>query len=224
MSAIFGIVSCDVVDSTFLDGDALFQLREDIHSGLFPDIESLCPGFWGRVVRGDTIECCLERPMLSFQVAFLIKCWFKDWASRHDASDDMRKSGVRYSIGIGPMRLVDRRLDYMDGKAIYLAGRNLDYISERKIPSFFEMDSDAKDVNTLIRNNIRLIDWMVEHATERQIPILYGRLMEKSEGTIARELSMTQSAINQRAGNAGWPLIRDTLRILEQVDFKKYVV
>ena len=60
MKGIFGIVSCDVIDSTSLEMDELIRLRKDVYSELFPDIEDLYPGFWGRVVRGDTIECCLE--------------------------------------------------------------------------------------------------------------------------------------------------------------------
>lgn len=223
MKRVYGIVSCDVIDSTFLDRDALFQLRNDIYSILFPDIELLCSGFWGRVVRGDTIECCLEKPWKSFRVAFLIKCWFRDWAFRHDASDDMRRSGVRYSIGIGPMRLIDRSMDFMDGEAIYLAGRNLDAISEKNIPACFEMAADNKDVNFLIDNSVLLVDWMIEHATERQLPILYDRMMGLIERDIARNRSMTQSAVNQRARNAGWPLIKDTLEVLEQIDFERYV-
>ena len=76
MKSVYGIVSCDVIDSTFLERDALIQLRNDIYFKLFPDIDTICPGFWGRIVRGDTIECCLEKPWKAFRIALLIKCWF----------------------------------------------------------------------------------------------------------------------------------------------------
>ena len=223
MSKVYGIVSCDVIGSTSLDRDALIQLRNDIYSKLFRDIDALCPGFWGRVVRGDTIECCLDIPWKVFRAALLIKCWFLEWGEHHHVSLGMKKWGVRYSIGIGPMRLIDRKEDIMDGEAIYLAGRNLDYISERGSDAAFSMYSNEEDVNSLIHNNIQLIDWIIAHATERQLPILYNRLMGLTEIEIARNLSISQGAVNQRARNAGWPCIKQTLAVLEHLDFDWYV-
>lgn len=223
MKGIFGIVSCDVIDSTSLEMDELIRLRKDVYSELFPDIEDLYPGFWGRVVRGDTIECCLEQHEYAFRVALLIKCWFKDWAIKHRASEQMRKSGIRYSIGIGSMRMVDRKEDFMDGEAIYIAGRNLDYISGKGIPAFFGMNSDNKDVNELIINNLLLVDNLIESSTERQLPILHERLYGLTETEISRKLQITQGAVNQRARGAGWPLIKDTLNVLEHIDYEWYV-
>ena len=223
MSRIYGIVSCDVIDSTSLDRDALIQLRSDINNSLFPDIDILCPDFWGRVVRGDTIECCLEKYWMSFRVALIIKCWFMEWASRYEVSDRMRNDGVRYSIGIGPMRLIDRNVDIMDGEAIYLAGRNLDLISYKGLTSYFEMNSDNREINSLINNNVMLVDQIIGQATDRQLPILYERLIGSTEVEIARNLSISQGAVNQRAKNAGWPFIRQTLTLLEHIDLGKYV-
>ena len=172
MKEIYGIVSCDVIDSTSLERDALIQLRNDIHSGLFHDLDALCPGFW---------------------------------------------------IGIGSMRLIDREVDIMDGAAIYLAGRNLDFITDRGYTSYFEMDSENSEVNSLIDNNVMLVDRIVGQATERQVPILYDRLKGKTEVEIARSLSISQGAVNQRAMNAGWPFIKHTLTLLEDIDYKGYV-
>ncbi len=223
MKGIFGIVSCDVIDSTSLEMDELIRLRKDVYSELFPNIEGLYPGFWGRVVRGDTIECCLEQPEYAFRAALLIKCWFKDWAVKHHASEQMRKSGIRYSIGIGSMRMVDRKEDFMDGEAIYIAGRNLDYITRKGIPAFFGMNSDNKDVNELIISNLLLVDNLIESSTERQLPILHERLYGLTETEISRKLQITQGAVNQRARGAGWPLIKDTLNVLEHIDYEWYV-
>lgn len=224
MSKVYGIVSCDVINSTSLNRDALIRLRNGIDSSLFPDIDAICPGFWGRVVRGDTIECCLDKSWLAFRVALMIKCWFMEWADSHDAAESMRRAGVRFSIGIGKMRLIDRELDMMDGEAIYLAGRNLDFISERGLSSYFEMNSEDKDVNSLIDNILMLVDRIVGQATERQVPILYDKLRGIRESEIAQSLRISQGAVNQRAKNAGWPLIKYSLNLLEAIDFDRYVV
>ena len=50
-------ISADVVNSTFLESKDLIELRKQLQS-LFDRIEAeMLPGFWGRIVRGDTIEC-----------------------------------------------------------------------------------------------------------------------------------------------------------------------
>ena len=102
---------------------------------------------------------------------------------------------------------------YMDGAAIYLAGRNLDFITDRGYTSYFEMDSENSEVNSLIDNSVMLVDRIVGQATERQVPILYDRLKGKTEVEIARSLSISQGAVNQRAMNAGWPFIKHTLTL-----------
>ena len=223
MSKLYGIVSCDVIDSTSLNMDDWIQLRKDIDTKLFPAIDTICPGFWGRVVRGDTIECCLEKCWLSFRVALIIKCWFMEWASRHNAADGMKNAGVRYSIGIGPMRVIDRKMDLMDGPAIYMAGRNLDYISEGRLTSCFEMDTNHEDVNALIDNSLMLVDQIVGQSTDRQVPIVYGRLIGMTENEIASSLNISQGAVNQRAKSAGWPYIKYTLNLLEHIYYGRYV-
>lgn len=223
MNRLYGIVSCDVVDSTSLPMDALIQLRRDIYSSLFPQIEAHCHGFWGRVVRGDTIECCVEQPCFSFRVALLIKCWVKDWAVCHEASPAMITGGVRYSIGIGSMRSVDKEDDFLDGEAIYIAGRNLDRISEKDLPVSFGMYSVDDVVNLLIINNLSLIDRLFESLTERQCLVLFHKLLGQTEKEISRVLEITQTAVNLRAKNAGWSSIKDTLDILEHIDYERYV-
>jgi hypothetical protein len=223
MKEVYGIVSCDVVESTSLEMDALIQLRRDIHSSLFPVVETRFPEFWGRVVRGDTIECVVEQPHDVFRVALLIKCWLKDWAAYHQASAEMIESGIRYSIGIGLMRAVDKKEDFLDGEAIYLAGRNLDFISERGIPVAFGMRTADEALNALITNNLMLLEDTFIRLTEKQCIVVFHKLLGLTEMEIARELGITQTAVNLRARNAGWSRVKDTLDILEHIDYEWYV-
>ena len=62
MNGIYGIVSCDVIDSTSLDRDALIQLREDIYSRLFSDIDTICPGFGGVSSEETPLNVALKNP------------------------------------------------------------------------------------------------------------------------------------------------------------------
>lgn len=220
---MFGIVSADVVDSTSLERVAILQLRKDIYNNLFPDISEYNPSFWGRVVRGDTIECCTNQERDSFRIALLMKCWMKNWATDNSTSVYMRRFGLRCSIGIGAMRIVDREEDIMDGEAIYIAGRNLDYISNRDIPVAFGMNTDCTDIEALIRNNLLLLDTILNEMTSRQSSVLYYKIKGYSEMEISRILNISQAAVNLRARNAGWQQIKDTLHLLENINYGDYV-
>lgn len=223
MKRLYGIVSADVVDSTSLDRTAILQLRKDIYNSFFYDLAEKYPSFWGRVVRGDTIECCFSQAQFSFRATLLAKCWMKNWAEVNGGSSNMRRFGLRCSIGIGTMRIVDKEEDLLDGDAIYIAGRNLDYISGKDIPVAFGMNSSYTDVEALIANNLLLVDALFYELTSRQSEVLYLKLMGYPEMEIARMLGISQAAVNLRARNAGWQQIKDTLKVLENINYGEYV-
>lgn len=223
MKRLFGIVSLDVVDSTSLERAAMLQLRKDIYNNLFRDLTEIHPSFWGRVVRGDTIECCISQVQYSFRIALLAKCWMKNWAEANGGSSDMRRFGLRCSIGIGGMRIADREEDLLDGDAIYIAGRNLDYIGGRDIPIAFGMKTSHTDVEDLIKSNLLLLDTLLCELTSRQNDVLYYKLMSYPEMKISRILDISQTAVNLRARNAGWQQIKATLKVLENIDYGEYV-
>ena len=111
----------------------------------------------------------------------------------------------------------------MDGDAIYIAGRNLDYIAGRNIPVAFGMKTSYIDVETLIDNNLQLLDTLLYDLTARQSDVLYYKLMRYTEIEIARKLGISQAAVNLRARNAGWQQIKATLKVLENINYGEYV-
>ena len=145
------------------------------------------------------------------------------WATVNSTSAYMKECGMRYSIGIGGMRIVDKNEDIMDGDAVYIAGRNLDYISERNIPVAFGMGADSSDAEVLIKNNLLLLDGYFQDLTSRQCAVLYYKLLGMPEVEISQILSISQAAVNLRARNAGWRQIKGTLLALENIKYEDYV-
>jgi len=226
MKRLYAIVSCDVVDSTSLTREGIIKMREDIVNELFRKLRRFAPGFYGRVVRGDTIEICLDEPNLALRVALAMKAWFKSWASAQESSERMSQIGIRYSIGIGEMRYVDYEEDIMDGEAIYIAGRNLDYISANGLYSAFGFNyaSDEYEIiQRLARNLLAFIDDLFEQMTTRQSLVVHYLLLGCKEVEIAGLLSISQAAVSLRARNAGWALIKASLETFNRIEFERYV-
>lgn len=224
MNRLFGAISADVVDSTSLSRDDMFHLGDEIRN-CFSDIRCYYyADFWGRLVKGDTIECCLENPGMALRFALLIKCRVKAWAGGLLCSDALRNYGVRFSIGVGGMRILDRSADIMDGEAIYIAGRNLSRISATYQCSSFGMNMRDQNMTFLINMCISLLDDLINSLSAKQSAVIYYRMLGMTEVEISNILLISQSSVNSRSRSGGWKLINETLNVYERINLMDYVV
>lgn len=223
MDRIFGAVAADVIDSTSLGRDDLLDLSNEV-ARCFADAKHYTSSqFWGRLVKGDTIECCLQNPGLALRLALLLKCRIKAWAGELNCSSALQNLGIRFSIGVGEMRIIDPQIDIMDGEAIYIAGRNLTKLSVMSYTSAFGFVAGDKNLTELINVSISLLDDLINSLSAKQSAVIYHLLLGRNQTEIARLLFISQSSVNSRAQKAGWRLIADTLRVYERINFLDYV-
>lgn len=224
MDKIFGAIAADVIDSTSLSRIDLLRLSDEV-DGCFADAKYYASiQFWGRLVKGDSIECCLQDPSMALRLALLMKCRIKSWAGGLNCSTALQDFGIRFSIGVGNMRIVDSQIDVMDGEAIYIAGRNLNRIADTSLTSVFGFGAVDKNLSDLINISISLLDDLINSLSTKQSAVIYYMLLGLNQTKIANLLCISQSSVNSRAQKAGWRLIVDTLRVYERIDFMDYVV
>ena len=143
------IISADIASSTSLKTKELIELRRLLQE-LFSRIAEVSPGFWGRIVRGDSIECFVPEYHDALRIAILIKLYVKMTVAEWDCSPLLQRYGIRFSIGLGAINYADKEDDIIDGPAIYISGRNLDAISGiRDVYSCVEVDECDKRMNFL---------------------------------------------------------------------------
>ena len=224
MNKIFGAIAADVIDSTSLSRTDLLRLSDEVDR-CFADVRYYTPiQFWGRLVKGDTIECCLQDPCMALRLALLIKYRIKSWAGGLSCSTALQDLGIRFSIGIGNMRIVDPQIDVMDGEAIYIAGRNLNRIADTSLTSAFGFVAVDRNFADLINISVSLLDDLINSLSAKQSAVIYHMLLGMNQTEIAKLLFISQSSVNSRAQKAGWRLIVDTLRVYERINFMDYVV
>ena len=224
MGTVFGVIAADVIDSTSLGRDDILGLSDEV-SWCFADAKHYVSSqFWGRLVKGDTIECCLQNPGLALRLALLLKCRIKAWAGELNCSAALQNLGIRFSIGVGNMRIVDPQIDIMDGEAIYIAGRNLNKLSGLSYTAAFGFVAGDRNLTELINISISLLDDLINSLSAKQSAVVYHLLLGRNQTEIARLLFISQSSVNSRAQKAGWRLIADTLRVYEHINFMDYVV
>lgn len=223
MEKVFGAIAADVIDSTSLDRTDLLHLKDEV-SDCFADAKYYTSAqFWGRLVKGDSIECCLADPKMALRLALLIKCRIKAWAGELACSEALQSLGIRFSIGVGQMRIIDPQVDIMDGEAIYIAGRNLNKITDSSSTSAFGLASADRNITELINISVALLDDLINSLSAKQSTVIYHLLLGRNQTEIARLLFISQSSVNSRAQKAGWRLISDTLRVYERINFMDYV-
>ena len=218
---MYATISADIVSSTSLCVEETLALKQRIEK-LFSILENKFPGFWGRLIKGDYVECLLPSARDAFRTALIIKCCMKSFPVSESKEKKMFQTyGIRMAMGIGDMRIVDKEQGIMDGEAIYLSGRTL---SRRGTPNkngTFLIEPADKQWKPALQTVGMLTDALLNNATRRQSEIIYYKLLSKSEQEIADILGIKQSGVNQHSTSAKWYCIEEALNYFEQLIFWK---
>ena len=183
---------------------------------------------YGRMIKGDYLECYIPDPADALRVALAIKSCIKSFSMELDDSKDKRISafktyGIRLAIGIGEISRFDPEKGIIDGEAIYFSGR---IINERRSTSEKErivvkntlfIKTNDENLNNEFEPVLALIDALISKATARQCKVLYLKLMGNNEETIAKKLQLYQSTINEHSTGIGWNAIEKAVLQYERV-------
>ena len=218
-------ISGDIIAYTSLS-DADKQKIENSIGQLFQELQSRFDVF-SRMIKGDYLECYIPDPAYALRVALLIKSFIKSCALELDESKDKRLSafkthGIRLAIGIGVITRFDRDKGIIDGEAIYFSGRTISDISatfdkERiVIKSTLFIKTNDEPLTGEMEPLLALLDILISKATAKQSNVLYMKLLGNSEDTIAKELKLYQSTVNEHSTSLGWNAIEKAVMYFEK--------
>ena len=218
---MYATISADIVSSTSLSEVETIELKQYIEEQL-KMLEALYPGSWGRLIKGDYIECVVPNASNAFRIALIIKNSIKAFEVEKTLGSKLFYTyGARISIGIGGMRIVDREQGIMDGEAIYLSGRSL-----AKMGSLSKGALTIETINENLSQNLRVIavltDAILNDATPKQSQVIYYKLLGYKESEIAEKMKIYQSGVNNHSSSAKWYCIEEALNYFEQIKFEKY--
>ncbi|MGO3184058.1 MAG: fumarate hydratase [Aequorivita sp.] len=224
----YSVISGDIVSSTSLNNED----RKFVEENLKILLEDLKQKFntYGRIIKGDYLECVIPTASDGLRVALAIKSFIKaipiDTNNYKKADNRIRQfkiHGIRLAIGYGELSRFQPEEGVIDGDAIYFSGREISgettYDKERiviKNTLFFSSKSEVLNKN--FKPLLALLDVLISKATARQCEVLYLKLMDNQEEAIAKQLGIGQSAVNQHSTSVGWNAIE------EAVDYFKMVI
>ncbi|MBO7436795.1 MAG: hypothetical protein J6T97_03135 [Bacteroidaceae bacterium] len=214
-------ISADIVRSTSMNTEDLIVLRNKLR-GLFQDFEEDYPGFWARIVRGDSIECFVPNYNDALRIAILIKLYVKMRVSGFDCSEMLQRYGIRFSIGVADIKYADKKEDIINGPAIYLSGRNLDEISRREnIMTAFEIEQAPKPLSNLLDSYVAMVSGIVDSYSAKQAEVVFLKLLGFKEIEISERVGISQSSVNTRAANAQWGLLNTAIKDFEALEIEQ---
>jgi hypothetical protein len=212
-------ISADIVRSTSLKTGDLIALRNKLWD-LLDDFEKDYPGFWARIVRGDSIECVVPEYKYALRIAFLIKLFVKMQVDAYDCHELLRRHGVRFSIGIADIGYADKSEDIINGPAIYLSGRNLDEITRRGLYTVMEIEEVPKVMSDVMDSYVALLGNLVDSYSAKQAAVVFYKLLGFKEVDISKRLGIYQSAVNMRSTSAQWGLLNTAIKDFENMKFE----
>ena len=221
------VISGDIVASTSLSVDG----RELVEHAVKELIKELSDKFdtYTRTIKGDYLECVIPNPADALRVALAIKSFVKsipvDETPQYKTNKRVKlfkTHGIRLAIGYGELSRYNPDKGIIDGEAIYLSGRTINeystYNKERvviKNTLFFNSHDHA--LNRQIEPLIALLDVLIGKATSKQCRVLYLKLMDNKEDTIASKLDISQSVVNQHSTSIGWNAIEKAVTFFSEL-------
>ena len=214
-------ISADIVRSTSMNTEDLIVLRNRLRD-LFQDFEKDYPGFWARIVRGDSIECVVPNYNDALRIAILIKLYVKMRVSEFECSEILQRYGIRFSIGVADIKYADKKEDIINGPAIYLSGRNLDEISRREnVMTAFEIGQAPKPLSNLLDSYVAMVSGIVDSYSAKQAEVVFLKLLGFKEIEISERVGISQSSVNTRAANAQWGLLNTAIKDFEALEIEQ---
>lgn len=207
---MYAAISADIVSSSSLSKEAMMQLNESLKKCLCA-LESKYEGFWGRIVRGDSVECIMNHPEDALEVALILKTWVKAYGPKgKGATRKFGKYGMRLAIGIGEMKTIDPKLDMIDGEAIYRSGRSLDRLKGWS-KYLITISMSNKECESTLQVMLQLVNQLLNMATSRKCETLCQRLLAGEAKNAATRMEITVSGLNQSLNDIGWTSIEQVL-------------
>lgn len=214
-------LSADIVRSTSLKTEDLIELRHKLIK-FIDDLGDDYPGFWGRIIRGDSIECFIPVCNHALRIAVLLKLFIKKFAGQCECSYYMKKHGIRFSIGMGEIHYMNKEEDIIDGPAIYISGRNLDEISyEDDSYSTIEVDGASYSFNSFLWSYVGMISSLVDSYSTKQAEVVFYKLSGYREREISKMLGISQSSVNTRSTGAQWEMLNTAIANFGHLNFGK---
>lgn len=192
----------DAISSVFNSPQALTNVRTNLNATY-------------SIRRGDSVQVEINNPVIALKVALLLKTAVNAVNLTPEKKRNKPMVDIRIAIGIGDIDAQRSDVNISSGEAYEHSGRTLDTMkkSKRKIL----IKTNNKHWDNEINTELALLEEIMKGWKITSAEVLYLTLLGLKEKEIEAELSITQSAVNQRKTNAGWSGLDTLINRFEEI-------
>lgn len=221
------VISGDILASTSLEEVDRLKIINSIKT-LLDEITRKYNAYC-RITQGDYIECATQQSEKALEIALILKTFIKSIPisdNKRYNKDNRVKAfktyGIRIAIGYGELYQINPEMKLIDGEAVYLAGRFLkDLSTHDKERMTIKTTLNFVSANNFFNENINallsLIEVTINQATSKQCDVLYRKLLGYSESEIAKQMKISQPAVNRHSTSIGWNAMEQSVLFYEKL-------
>ena len=205
---IFAVITGDIEGSSRFKGDRRDELLGKVKD-CFRTVERILPSnsvvSSFEIYRGDSFQCVLADPEDALMAAISLRCCLlAEECSGH-------RLDARVSIGIGSIDFLPAsgRGAEGDGEAFRNSGIMME--SMKKLKSKTRVTTPWPEMNEDLEVTCILFDALSQRWSSEQAQAVLERMQGWTQETIASQLSISQSAVNQRLKLAGSTAVENFL-------------
>lgn len=201
----YAVITGDIVNSSALNNEQRTRMLSVLKTS-FREIE---PTFGKKIFasdftifRGDSFQGVLSNPSYALEAAIYIRAALKA------ANPGPRKNmwDARIAIGIGKISYFPGKGSEAEGEAFHFSGPMLDTLKKtRKLHIF----SSKSDFNKEMNVECHLLDILMDKWSANQAAVVLSALSKQHQEILAKQLSVSQPAIQKRLLYGGYSAIED---------------
>jgi len=172
--------------------------------------------------RGDSFQGVLQNPVEAFTATLLMLSQIRQMNFTENASVKPKpKVDLRLSIGIGTIDYFKENVYKSDGQAFQLSGRGLDKMS-KKSPHII-LNTPIDDINEEFELHFSMLDILISKWTTKSAEVINMSIRNMTQSSIAEQLNIKQSSVNQRIDIANWNAIEKLIKRFRSVIKKHFL-
>jgi hypothetical protein len=212
-SKVFAVITGDIVNSSQMDIDTrrtLLNSLKKIFKKLSYSLEGGKMAAPFEIYRGDSFQGILETPLDALKIAVLIKAGL-----RISFKTSLKRSwDARIAIGIGEIDFFQSKGSEGDGPAFRRSGPVLD---EMKGEIRLIIRTPWPQADQEFEVATAFLDVIISKWSTSQAEVILQLINGFTQQQIAKQLNISQAAVNYRLKNAGWNALHKFLNRYEQV-------
>jgi len=175
-----------------------------------------------KIYRGDSFQGVIKKPEEALIIALQIKAAVNRIHLKKTKKNKAysKIADFKIAIGIGNQNIEREAISESNGQAFQFSGRTLDEMKTGNRKT--RLKTELEEVNAEFNTSFFLMDTITDKWSTASAEVVYYLLKGLKEREIAKEIDISQSAVNQRKKAAGWDAISELLTRYRNVITKRY--